>query len=498
MITRRLMLGGAFGAASSLRVFPAQSAAPPPRGTEEHVAFVEGHPDRPSRWDVSYNLRTNRRARWRALCKTATGISIALNWALEAGIGFAIRSGGHCFEGFSQHDDLVIDVRAVNSLRLDDDARRVTIGPGASVGDVTASLARHGLALPMGYCPSVGLGGHALGGGMGYLVRRHGLLSDRMTGADVIMGDGRTLKAGPSDEPDLLWALRGGGGGSFGIVSAFEFSPVRIGRVLRFNVRWLLEPALAKSLIGTWADVTMSAAHDISSTTYIRGYPGQRISVDLVGISTGEADGLSRYLAHFERVAPAYVLADVRAESWADASIALAANSGQPSTHIKYKSAMIAPDRGGAASGAIVDGLLANPPAFLATSLQALGGHMHEIAGDATAFAHRAGTGFCLQASTGRASRSSVLPPLTGSWMRSARLRPELPTQTIPIAISMRIPTSIGGQTRLVLRTSRRDTIREISFGTRKAFDPAPEPRVRSLVQAMQLPRPIRTVRAHR
>ncbi|WP_206787796.1 FAD-binding oxidoreductase [Amycolatopsis sp. MtRt-6] len=137
-------------------------------------------------------------------------------------VTIAARSGGHSYAGYSvPQGGLVIDVAALN--KVDVQGGKAVIGAGAKLKDVYAALARAGRALPAGSCPTVGIAGLTLGGGIGVLARKYGLTCDHLSSAQVVAADGRTLTASAGSEPDLFWALRGGGGGNFGIVTEFTF-----------------------------------------------------------------------------------------------------------------------------------------------------------------------------------------------------------------------------------------------------------------------------------
>ncbi len=137
-------------------------------------------------------------------------------------VSLAARSGGHSYAGYSVPESgLVIDLAALN--KIDVQGGKAVIGAGAKLKDVYAALARAGRALPAGSCPTVGIAGLTLGGGIGVLARKYGLTCDHLSSAQVVAADGRVLTASASSEPDLFWALRGGGGGNFGIVTEFTF-----------------------------------------------------------------------------------------------------------------------------------------------------------------------------------------------------------------------------------------------------------------------------------
>lgn len=158
-------------------------------------------------------------------------VARAIGCAREHGLEIAVRGGGHSPAGHSTGDGvLVIDTRALRDLAVDPSRGRLRAGAGLTAGEVTLAAHEHGLAVPFGDTASVGIAGLTLGGGLGYLSRQHGLTVDRLLAAEVVTADGRVVTASAESEPDLFWALRGGGG-NFGVVTALEFGLVRAGTV---------------------------------------------------------------------------------------------------------------------------------------------------------------------------------------------------------------------------------------------------------------------------
>ena len=157
-------------------------------------------------------------------CLTPDDVQEALLFARLHDLAVAPRSGGHCFAGRSSSEGMVIDVGGMASMSLDGDV--ATIGAGAQLGDIYASLARQGRTLVAGCGPDVGIAGLTLGGGLGILGRRYGLTCDQLLSATVVLADGSLVTCDAQRHPDLFWALRGAGGGQFGVVTSFTFGTV--------------------------------------------------------------------------------------------------------------------------------------------------------------------------------------------------------------------------------------------------------------------------------
>jgi FAD/FMN-containing dehydrogenase len=170
-----------------------------------------------------YNGMIERRPRLIVRCADVADVIASVNFAREQGIRLAIRSGGHNAAGLGICDDgLVIDLAPIKYARVDPVKRTVTAGGGCTWGDIDHATHAFGLATPSGIISTTGVGGLTLGGGIGHFTRKCGLTIDNLISADVVLADGRFVHASADENPDLFWALRGGGG-NFGVVIAFTF-----------------------------------------------------------------------------------------------------------------------------------------------------------------------------------------------------------------------------------------------------------------------------------
>ncbi len=164
----------------------------------------------------------------------------AVRFTVARGVRVRARSGGHSYAGYSTlANGIVLDLRLLNAVRFDKATGLVTVGAGAQLIDIYAGLASHGLVVPGGSCPSVGVAGVTLGGGFGLASRRLGLTADSLHAVKIVTADGRLHTVDHRSNPDLFWALRGGGGGNFGIVTQFVFQTHSVpAQSTYFNVRW--------------------------------------------------------------------------------------------------------------------------------------------------------------------------------------------------------------------------------------------------------------------
>ena len=170
----------------------------------------------------------------------AADVRKAVQWGVANGVPLRARSGGHSYAGYSTlSGGMALDLRNLRGISVNLTARTATIGAGAQLIDVYSALAARGVTIPAGSCPSVGIAGHAMGGGMGLAGRNFGLTADNLLSAQIVTADGSLITASAHEHPNLYWALRGGGGGNFGVVTSFTFRVHQVPRTVAwFFVRW--------------------------------------------------------------------------------------------------------------------------------------------------------------------------------------------------------------------------------------------------------------------
>jgi FAD/FMN-containing dehydrogenase len=172
---------------------------------------------------ILFNSTIEKRPRLVARCSSPDDVIAALAFAREHDMPIAVRAGGHSVAGMSLVEDgLVLDLRGMNDIEVDAERRIARVGGGAIWADVDRATQEHGLATTGGRVSTTGVAGLTLGGGSGWLERKHGLAADNLVAAELVTAYGRIVRASEDEHPDLLWALRGGGG-NFGVVTALEF-----------------------------------------------------------------------------------------------------------------------------------------------------------------------------------------------------------------------------------------------------------------------------------
>ena len=195
-------------------------------------------------------------------CVDTADVSSAVEFGCEQGLDVAVRGGSHNGPGFATVEGgLVIDLSRMRSIRVDPDAKTVRVEGGAVWGDVDHATYPFGLAVPTGFLSTTGVGGLTLGGGIGYLARRYGLTIDNLISVDIVLSDGCLVTASKSQNEDLFWAIRGGGG-NFGVVTSFLFQGRPVSTVYGGPIFWPLEDAA--DILAYWQDLILKAPEELN------------------------------------------------------------------------------------------------------------------------------------------------------------------------------------------------------------------------------------------
>ena len=218
-----------------------------------------------------FNAAIDRHPALIARCADTDDVVRAVKFARSEGLILSVRGTGHNVAGFAVCDDgLVIDLANMKGVTVNPSERRVRAEGGCTWGEVNDALQPHGLAATGGFVSITGVSGLTLGGGLGWLVRKHGLALDNLLSAQIVLADGRLVTAGPRENSDLFWAIRGGGG-NFGVVTSFEFRVHPVGTVLAGIV---LHPAAgAATAIRRWRDLEVGAPDESTQGALLFHFP---------------------------------------------------------------------------------------------------------------------------------------------------------------------------------------------------------------------------------
>ena len=304
--------------------------------------------------------------------------------AIKRGGRVVPRGGGHCFVDRTSSADVVLDLTGLNTVEVHADGV-ATIGAGALLGQVYADLHAAGRGLPAGCGETVGIAGLTLGGGIGLVGRKFGLTCDRLIGAQVVLSDGSVVDCDSSCEPELFWALRGAGGGQFGVVTSLRFDTIPEPITTRIEAQWF--PRDPEVLVAVWQAWAPDCPDELTLNLTIDGSRAV-----LIGASLLPADRTGVLLAEFADLVGTPVPFEVRA--------------GLPLSALKASFAEATPEeppriRSEFFEQSLSDGVLRDLVGTGRLAFTAMGGAYNRIAADATAFAHR-NTRFLLETANDR------------------------------------------------------------------------------------------------
>jgi FAD/FMN-containing dehydrogenase len=328
-------------------------------------------------------------------CHGVADVIAAVNFARDHGLLVAVRGGGHGVAGHAVCDGgMMIDLSCMRAVRVDPGARRAWVQGGATWGDVDCETTAFGLATPGGLISTTGVGGLTLSGGVGWLRGTAGLCVDNVMSADVVTADGRLLRASETENPDLYWAIRGGGG-NFGIVVSFEFRLRPIEPTLMFCAAVYPEDRAAE-LLSLWRDFMIAAPEQVSSLAEFSTIPDDpeypeearaRRVLALAAVHDGPADegeAVSAPLRSFGTP-----LLDLSARMPYRAIQSLYDPLFPKGRDRSYFRSLYLPRLNEAAIGDIVSGLAARPSEMTFSSVWYFGDAVRRVAADATAFGDR-------------------------------------------------------------------------------------------------------------
>ena len=321
-----------------------------------------------------------------AFCERAEDVQAAVRVARRHGLPLSVRGGGHDWAGRAlRSGGLVIDLTRMRQVAVDPRARVATVAGGARVKEVAAAAGAHGLVAALGNCGTVGMGGLTLGGGYGPLSGSCGLAADNLLGAEVVLADGRRVTTGPDQEPDLFWALRGGGG-NFGAVTAM--------RVRLHEARAMLAGSIvfpwgeAETVLRRYGQLAATAPDEFGVTVGLMSGPDGEPALMLTPLWNGDGQQGQRVIDDLQTLGTPR-LADVRPMTYADMLAPIDAwIAAADGSHWQIRTRWLAELTPGAAE-AIVEAVSRKPSPRTSVFLHDFHGAATRIAPDATAFGQR-------------------------------------------------------------------------------------------------------------
>jgi FAD/FMN-containing dehydrogenase len=328
------------------------------------------------------------------LCTNAADVGVAVTWARENDVPVAVRSGGHNYAGYCTGPGLVVNVGGMREVAVNDADGTVRVQPGASNVRIYTALQPHGVTISAGRCPTVAIGGLVLGGGIGFSSRKLGLTCDHLIAAEVVTADGQLLRCSEREHVDLFWALRGGGGGNFGVCTSFTLMTKPVDHVTLYDIEW--DWADAAVVFEAFQDVISRAPDEFSARIGVgrAGNPqtggAQAPVISALGQFFGSQKDLAELLAPALRVGRIKKKLIARRTFWQAKDYLLHTT---PRTAYAVKSAYL----DGPLSDRGIDVLLRSVERWpgshngdgAGAALFASGGAINRVPANATAFVHR-------------------------------------------------------------------------------------------------------------
>jgi FAD/FMN-containing dehydrogenase len=376
----------------------ARSYSPEPRRPIDATAFAAGisgtviYPG-DAGYDQARKVHNTVFDRYPALIVRAAGsadVARTVVFARDAGLELSVRGGAHSMAGHGTNDGgVVLDLGAMKGLHIDPDRRMAWAQAGLTAGEYTAAAAAHGLATPFGDVGSVGIAGLTLGGGIGWLVRKHGMTIDALLSVDIVTADGHLINASEDEHQDLFWAVRGGGG-NFGVVTRFQFKLYPVDTVLGGALFMPLTRDVLRSLV----PIAAAAPAELTTISFIMpAPPAPFIPAEAVGQPTlaimfvydGDPEAGQAAIAPFRAVATP--IADLAMPMPYPAIYEFTKEASEPGNEIIRSAFLETLDD--AAVDAILAAIAGASSPMSMFQIRVLGGAMAQVGDQATAFAHR-------------------------------------------------------------------------------------------------------------
>jgi FAD/FMN-containing dehydrogenase len=344
-----------------------------------------------------------------AYCRNPHDVVTCLAFVRSYGVPVAARSGGHSYAGWSSTSGLIVDVTRMAGVSVS--GGTATVGAGTRLIDVYNGLAAYGRAVPGGSCPTVGIAGVTLGGGVGVVSRAYGLTSDNVQSLQIVTADGQIRTCNASSNPDLFWACRGGGGGNFGVVTSFTFTTHPADQIILFLLYWPWSQAAR--VISAWQSWAPHAPDELWSNLHLSAMPGGSIpSIQVGGTYLGTVSAAyaqleklyaavgsgpsSPFLMSMSWLDAMLVEANCASKSASECHLPTQTPDGQLSRASEYaKSDYFTKPLSSQGIGTLLSGVESlqrvsgAPGGSGGIAFDALGGAVNRVAAGATAFVHR-------------------------------------------------------------------------------------------------------------
>lgn len=340
-----------------------------------------------------------------AYCQNPGDVQKCIAFAQQNGVPVTARSGGHSYAGYSTNNGLVIDISRINAVTAG--SSTVLVGAGANAVDVLGALTPYGIGLPAGLYPTVGIAGFVQGGGVGWDTRSSGLALDRLVSAQVVLANGQIVRCDTKNDPDLFWALRGGGGGNFGVVTQFESRPIYASPMVTYSLSWPW--TAAAQLWSAWQNWIITSPNQLSSSLSVfveDAGSGNPPELSLIGTYLGSQDAaqalLNKLTAAVGQAPTASALSkqsrfDTMMQQYGCGSITVPECQQEPAGQIQRipytydRSRIFTKPMPNAGIESILDWCEQDPASGQSRTiwLLAVGGVANSVPADATAFVHR-------------------------------------------------------------------------------------------------------------
>ena len=364
-----------------------------------------------------------------ARCAGPTDVARVVMFARRLGLETAVRGAGHSFADHSSTSGLLLETGLMNTVAVNDDL--ATIGSGARLAEIYRVLHDHRTTIPAGCGPTVGIAGLTLGGGLGVLGRTYGLSCDRLASAEIVLADGTMITCDASLDHDLYWALRGAGGGNFGVVTALTFHTVPEPQAVTFHLSWPSDSAA--EVVNSWLEWAPTAADAIAASLTVRAAADLSVPVTahLVGAMIADDETAAEALTDFEQLAGARrseaagvsCSTDQRGKNTASRRLGPTWVQVRLSAVDHSASEFYGEPLPSAVASAVVKTVTTNriPGQARELAFTPMGGAYNRMPADATAFVHREDLFLLEWTATSDPGQPAATRPVAAQWLSQVR-----------------------------------------------------------------------------